>query len=278
MKPAQEAVVGFYETHPINEDEILARLRARGMDPDAITEDDLSEFDQDHYGGVQAVEAIARAARVKAGDSVLDVCSGMGGPARWLAWRFGCRVTGLDITPSRVEGAKNLTARVRLAHLADFVEGDATAMPCADAAFDAAISQEALCHIPDRSRALSECARVVRSGGMFAFTDIMTIGTLLQTDADRLAKGMAMPRPATPGEYAAMLARAGFEMLSEVDLSAQWADILVGRLEMYRSLRDTTVAKFGQARFEEYDAAYAHFVSLFVGGQLGGYRIAARRP
>lgn len=275
--PIAAEVIDFYDTHPINEDEIRAKLLARGVAPDAVTEREMSEFDQDHYGGVEAVEALADASGVRAGQQVLDVCSGMGGPARWLAQRHGCRVTGLDFTPSRVEGARRLTQSVRLDHLVDFVQGDATAMPFAAASFDVVIGQEAWCHIPDKGALIAECARVLRPGGRMAFTDILTIGALPAADASTLAAGMHMPRPATLGHYTELLAGQGFALECTTDLSAEWRRILVARLQMYRSLRDTTVAKFGQARFDEYDRAYAHFVGLFTQALLGGYRVVARR-
>ena len=70
---------------------------------------------------------------MKAADLVLDVCSGMGGPARYLAWKTGCDVTGLDITASRVEGATELTRLAGLAGSVRFVHGNALAMPFQDA-------------------------------------------------------------------------------------------------------------------------------------------------
>ena len=75
----------------------------------------LQQHDQDHYGGTAATDRLIPEAGVKPEDLVLDVCSGMGGPARYLAWKTGCDVTGLDLTASRVEGATELT---RLAGLA----------------------------------------------------------------------------------------------------------------------------------------------------------------
>jgi len=270
-------VVGFYDTHPINEDEILTKVATRGADLAALTEDDLKDFDQDHYGGTGAVESLAEAARVRAEHHVLDVCSGMGGPARWLAHRYGCRVTGIDLTPSRVEGAARLTHRVGLDHLVAFRHGDATALPFADATFDAVISQEAWCHIPDKRALIAESVRVATAGGIVAFTDIVSLVDLGEDEARRLAAGMFIPRPPFTEQYAGLLQERSCAIEQCVDLSREWVDILVGRLEMYRSLRDTTVAKFGAARFLEYDRAYSHFVGLFVDGKLGGVRIAARK-
>lgn len=267
------AVAGFYETHPINEDEILQKLSARGLDLGKLTEQELKEFDQDHYGGVEAVEALAEAAGISRGQHVLDVGSGMGGPARWLAYKFGCRVTGLDLTESRVTGARRLTERVGLSKLVDFVQGDATQMPFPPSNFDAVLSQEVWCHIPEKDALLAQCARALKRGGKIAFTDIMTVGELSPTDEHQLARGMKIPRPARLGEYRALADKNGLTISTTTDLSRAWSNILVDRLEMYRSLRDTTVAKFGQERFDEYDRAYEHFVGLFTSGILGGYRV-----
>ena len=101
------------------------------------------------------------------------MCSGMGGPARYLASRLGCRVTGLDVTQSRHQSAIRLTELVGLQHLVDFRHGSALAMPFADASFDVVIGQEAFAHVPDKPRLIAECARVVKPGGRIAFTDIM---------------------------------------------------------------------------------------------------------
>lgn len=274
----RSAVAGFYDTHPINEDEILRKVEARGLDLDHLTENDLTDFDQDHYGGVETVDALAVAAKISRDQHVLDVCCGMGGPARRLASTIGCRVTGLDLTLSRIEGAKRLTARVRLNDLVDFQQGDATCMPFRDATFDALISQEAWCHIPEKASLIAESARVLKPGGSFAFTDIVVTGELPAEDEERLAKGMQIPLPATVGQYEALLSDSGLAIRTVHDLSSEWRQILIARLEMYRSLRDTTVAKFGEERFLEYDRAYSHFVGLFTRGKLGGCRVGGHKP
>lgn len=273
----QSGVIGFYDTHPINEEEILTKLAARGANLDALTEADLKDFDQDHYGGTDAVNALADAAGVRADHHVLDVCSGMGGPARWLAHRYGCRVTGIDLTTSRVEGATRLTRRVGLDSRVEFKQGDATAMPFADAAFDAVVSQEAWCHIPDKRSLIAECVRVVRPRCVIAFTDIVSLARMDPEEERRLLAEMLIPRPPLVREYTQLLGEASCAIEQSIDLSDKWIAILMARLQMYRSLRDTTIAKFGEARYLEYDRAYSHFVGLFVKRKLGGFRVAARK-
>jgi ubiquinone/menaquinone biosynthesis C-methylase UbiE len=278
MSADQKAgVIQFYDTHPINEDEILAKLSARGINLDTLTEDDLKDFDQDHYGGVQVVDILVDKAGIRREHHVLDVCSGMGGPARWIAYRHGCRVTGLDFTGSRVEAAKRLTRRVGLDQVVDFIRGDATAMPLPDARYDVVIGQESWLHIPDKPALIQQCARVVRPAGTIAFTDIVLKARLTRGEEHRLAAEMHATGIAAAGQYEELLTTNGCRVELRDDLSEDWKRILVERLAMYRSLRDTTIAKFGEARFLEYDRAYGHFVGLFVAGKLGGVRIVARR-
>jgi ubiquinone/menaquinone biosynthesis C-methylase UbiE len=275
--PGRDGVVRFYDTHPINEDEILAKLAARGANLDRLTQDELKDFDQDHYGGVQVVDALAQKAGIRREDHVLDVCSGMGGPARWIAHRIGCKVTGLDLTQSRVEAARRLTGRVGLDSLVDFVQGDATAMPLPDSAFDVVVSQEAFLHIPDKAAVIGECARVVKPGGAIAFTDVVVRTALTAAEARRMAAEMHAPGLATAAQYAGLLEQAGCRIEVRDDMAEPWKGILVERQAMYCSLRDTTIAKFGEARFLQYDSLYDFFVGLFTAGKLGGVRIVARR-
>jgi sarcosine/dimethylglycine N-methyltransferase len=271
------SVIRFYETHPINEYEILEKLRADGIDLETLTEEVLKDYDQDHFGGLEAVGILAEKAGIGASTRVLDVCSGMGGPARYLAHRLGCRVTGLDITESRHEAAMRLTALVGLEHLVDFRLGNALDMPFADATFDVVIGQEAFAHVPDKPRLIAECARVVRPGGMIAFTDILRRDGLSAAEFERLRDDMTFQSLETLDGYGRLLARSGCALIGRDDLSAWWTEVLQSRLAMYRSLEDTTVARFGAAHFQKWDATYGFFVGLFAAAGLGGGRFVARR-
>lgn len=271
------AAINFYESHPINEFEILEKLKGNGISLDGLTEDVLMDYDQDHFGGLEAVDVLAAQAGIGAASRVLDVCSGMGGPARYLANRLGCRVTGLDITTSRHEGAVRLTKLVRLDHLVDFHLGNALDMPFAAATFDVVIGQEAFAHVPEKPRLIAECVRVVKQGGVIGFTDILRKDGLEPAALARLQREMTFPTLESLDGYEGLLRGAGCTVVARDDLSAWWTEILRQRLEMYRSLKDTTVAKFGEAHFRRWDDTYAFFVGLFAAGQLGGGRFVARR-
>lgn len=162
-------ILDFYDRHPISEAQVLAAVtRRRGGLGGPLAPDDLYDFDQDHYGGLAAVDALAERARITLGSRVLDVCAGLGGPARFLAARRSCRVVGLELNGGRAAGGARLTHRVGLSQRVVLVRGDAQRLPFGDATFDACISQEAFLHVPDKVAVLSGCHRVLRLGGRLA--------------------------------------------------------------------------------------------------------------
>jgi sarcosine/dimethylglycine N-methyltransferase len=275
--PPRPAVVAFYDAHPINEEQILAALESRGIALENLTEDVLQEHDQDHFGGVEANDILAAEAGILRQHHVLDVCSGMGGPARYLAHRIGCRVTGLDLTRTRYDSAIRLTQLAKLGHLVDFRLGDAQHMPFEDANFDVVIGQEAWCHVPDKARLISECARVLKHGGAIAFTDILRRPPLRAEEMQRMQEVMPFPTLETLEGYSSLLTQSGCTVSERDDLSEHWAKILVQRLAMYRSLETDTVRKFGAEHFRKWDETYAFFVGLFRDGKLGGGRFVARK-
>ena len=268
-------VVDFYSRHPISEGQIVDALRRQGKDLERLQPEDLYGLDQDHYGGLEAVETLGRRARIDAASRVLDVCAGLCGPARFIARRWGARVTGLDLNPERAAGARRLTARVGLGRLVRMVRGDAQSLPFGPAAFTAVVSQEGLLHVPDKGRALAECRRVLLPGGRIAFSDWIATARLGDGERRRLEEWMAAVTLQSIEGYKSLLARTGFGAIEAEDLSAEWAGILRRRREMFRGLRADTVARLGQARYDEYDQLYGFFVGLVELGKLSGARFSA---
>ena len=274
MSEPLPSVIDFYDRHPINEAQVLAALSRRGRHPRALAPEDLYEWDQDHYGGLQAVEALARRAEIGPWSLVLDVCAGLGGPARFLARRFGCRVTGVDLHRGRCAGGRRLTALVSLHRKVRMVNADAMSLPFRPRAFTAVVSQEGLLHVPDKGAALAECARVLVPAGRIAFTDWVATPRLDDGERRRLDAWMAATALQTMTGYRALLARAGFTGIEAEDLRAAWIGILRERLAMYRAMREDTVARVGQQRYDEYNQLYRFFVGLVEAGKLGGARFS----
>lgn len=266
----------FYDRHPISEPQIRAALARRGH-RGPLRAEDLFELDQDHYGGLGAVDTLARRAGLTATSRVLDVCAGLGGPARFLATQRGCRLWALELNAGRAAGAARLNRLTGLAGRISVVRGDAVRLPFADGAFDACLSQEALLHIEDKLAVLRECHRVLRRGGRLAFTDWVARPGLGDRERRQLHDWMAAVTLQSLDGYRVLLGRAGFVQVEAEDLWAEWRTILRARLAMFRAMRRDTVARLGEARYHEYDQLYAFFVGLVEAGKLGGGRFSATR-
>lgn len=133
----------------------------------------LAGLDQFHTRGLAATAEIAGMAGIQAGLSVLDVGSGLGGPARFLAETFGCSVTGVDLSEAFVEAARYLTERTGQSGKVSFQTASALALPFSDASFDVALLQHVAMNIADRGQLYRELRRVLRPGGRFATFDVL---------------------------------------------------------------------------------------------------------
>lgn len=273
MTANADDVRAMYAAHPISAAHIIARLGPGPHKPEA-----LWPHDQDHYGGLAANAALADAAGMKPGDRVADFCAGLGGPARWWAHVRGVHVTGVDLSPDRVAGARALTALVGLSDRVEVIEGSVAAAPLPDAAFDAVVSQEALLHVPPRAAALAEAFRVLKPGGRLALTDVVARGALAKADAELIERGLQMVALFSPDDYRAALAAAGFVEIETVDLTAAWAEILKERLAMYLALREETAAAGRPQGDPWFHKAYPRFVEMVATGPLAGLRVTAKRP
>lgn len=153
-------------------DRLQAALIEDGVDPAHPTIETLAPFDHFHGRGLEATKELADALDVSASDHILDIGSGIGGPARYLAHRFRCRVTGIDLTSDFCEIARQLTSRLGLEERVEFEQGDALSMPFADASFDGAYSMNVSMNIENKSRLYEEIYRVLRPGGWLVLSEL----------------------------------------------------------------------------------------------------------
>jgi sarcosine/dimethylglycine N-methyltransferase len=269
------SAIDFYERHPISADIIVAKLKAVRGHLDHVSPEELFPHDQDHYGGLAANDALAKLAGVSAGSRVADFCAGLGGPARYLAHRHSADVTGIELTPTRVKGAAQLTQLVGLEDRVRVVEGNVMQAPLADGSMDAVVSQEAFLHVPDKARALAEAYRILKPGGRLAFTDWIAHRPLATADAELMWQGMAVTNLYDLPAYRALIEKAGFTVTSVEDLTAGWADILKARLAMYIKLRGETLKAGTASGHDAFYESYVRFVALVSEASLGGGRFAA---
>jgi sarcosine/dimethylglycine N-methyltransferase len=277
MGDATAQTVFFYDRHPISLDIILAKLRASRGHLDDLRPDDLFPHDQDHYGGLAATDELARGAQIANGSRVADFCAGLGGTVRYLAHKYGAKVTGIELTPSRASGAQELIKRVGLQERAQVVEGNVMSVPLADATMDAVVSQESFCHVPDPAKALSEAFRILRKDGRLAFTDWIANEPLSTDDSQLMWDGMSIQPLRSIPDYRKLVEGAGFKINSVTDLTGEWGPILKERLAMYQRLREEARQAGTPMGHDAFHKSYIRFVELIQQRKMGGVRIVASK-
>jgi SAM-dependent methyltransferase len=150
---------------------IVAALQKMGKPLDRLTIEDLSPGDHFHARGFPATVELADRLPIKAGQHIVDIGCGLGGPARYMAKRFGCKVSGVDITAPFVEAANKLSALVHMENAVKIQLGDGQRLPWPDATFDGGYTQHVTMNVPDRAAFFGEAFRVLKPGAFFALTE-----------------------------------------------------------------------------------------------------------
>jgi ubiquinone/menaquinone biosynthesis C-methylase UbiE len=197
--------------------------------------------DSFHPGGVKLTERLGTLLGLTAQSRVLDIASGKGASALFLAERFGCEVLGIDYSGQNVEQAGAAAAAKGMNQRVSFGTGDAERLPVAGSSFDAVICECAFCTFPDKPAAAGEFARVLRGGGAVGLSDL-TRGPVLPKELDGLLAWIACIADAQPVDrYAEYLRGAGFsveaaephdeallEMVNQIRMKLLGAEIMVG--------------------------------------------------
>lgn len=208
-------------------------LRKAGKNVDRLTTADLGAVDEFHIRGRKATLELAEYLNLSASSHVLDIGSGLGGPARTLAETFGCRVTGIDLTQAFCDAAKSLSSWVGLSDRVEFRQGDATSLPFEGAMFDAAITIHVAMNISAKDRMYAEARRVLKPGGRFAVYDV------LQGEGGEVlfpvpwAREPSISHLATPDEMMSLLSQVGFRILKVEDSteeSLRWFEEMARRM------------------------------------------------
>ncbi|GJL81119.1 MAG: SAM-dependent methyltransferase [marine bacterium B5-7] len=213
--------------------EIERKLEAAGKYPDNLKAIDLSTVDEFHIRGRKATLELGRRMNLDSGSSVLDIGSGLGGPARTIAEEYGCLVTGIDLTQAFCDAANQMSKWVNLDDKVTFQQGDATDLPFEDHQFDAAMTVHVAMNIPAKDKVYSEAKRVIKSGGVFVVYDV------LKGEGDDLlfpvpwAREPSISYLETSEGMENLLTKAGFQIVQiddSTEESHEWFEAMLDRL------------------------------------------------
>ena len=260
-------------------DRINSGLAALGIGAaDPIRPDQLFALDQWHYHGTDAIRAAADPLGRGAASRVLEIGSGIGGPARYLAHTTGCHVTALELQPKVHAVAADLTQRCGLADRVLHQCGDALLHPIEDATFDAVVSWLAVLHIPDRRRLYARLARALRPGGWCYIEDLCMRAPFAAPDLRDLREVVFGVSVTGIDEHVDDLRAAGFSHVVATDETADWAPYTNARLAAWQANHASYVRAHGEGAYAAQELFYAVIARLFASGSLGGVRLVARVP
>jgi SAM-dependent methyltransferase len=223
-----------------------------------------------HFADQLAIDATA---------DVLEVGSGSGGPAVYLALARACRLTGVDINEHGIRNATALAEARGVAARAQFHVVDASLpLPFGDGRFDAIVSNDAMCHIRHRSSVLGDWYRVLRPGGRMLFTDAMVLTGLVSHEEIAIRSSIGFYLFVPPGENERLLTAAGFSLLGVEDVTANAADVARRWHDARARQREALVAREGETNFDGLQRFLMCVHTLSVERRLSRFAYLAEKP
>ncbi len=257
---------------------ILTDLRALGYSDDApVDVDTLNRFDQLHYHGTEALDAAITDTGMKSGDRVLEIGSGWGGCARYLAHCTSAHVTAVELQEDYNRIAQDLTRRCGLSSDVQHVNADFLELNRSPETYDHIVSWLALFHIPDRPRYLRKVNQLLRPGGTFLAEDLFMITPPSDDEQEDFQRHLFPNSLTDHATYHSTLRDAGFEIVTSTDMTADWGHFTASRLAAFRNNRAAYEAAHGADGYRVIEVFYNKMAGYFARGLVGGLRFMATR-
>lgn len=264
--------------------QLYNNLRSIGKSSGGISFRDLLPFDQHHYEGIEAVDECAKLCRIGPGSSVINVGSGLAGPARYLAGTYGSEVLAIELQEDLHGAAAELTGRCEEAvkDLVTHLGGDVLKLGrhLQTGRYDAIVSWLTVLHFdrPSRASLFKQSRSLLRAGGCFYVDDFVAVGTLTDTENQILRDDVYCSYLPTVDQYQSELLNAGFTIAVCESLTSSWCTWTAQRRDRWIASRAEQMKLHGQAIYDSLLTFFTLIADLFSGGHVGGIRIVARVP
>jgi len=261
-----------------NVDRIFNELKEIGKSTSSsLLVEDLTKFDQLHYHGTDAIDIFIEKLEINEKTKILDVGSGIGGPARYIANKTGAEITAIELQSDQNNLAKDLTKKCGLSNKVSHICGDILDYDFKNQTFDAVVSWLTLYHIANHEILLKKLFDLLNPNGFFYTEDITSRINLSDADLKEIKKeiyGIHLPYF---DKYISNLEQNGFKLIFSEDMSSSWTDFTKERIKKYNSEKERNIRVHGKEVYDNLNSFYNFVGQYFSNGKLGGIRVIAKK-
>ncbi|CAF0870934.1 unnamed protein product [Rotaria sp. Silwood1] len=260
-------------------------LRVVGLSKGPISYTDLLPFDQNHYYGTEVLDLAVNELQLNQHDQnsnwIIQIGSNLAGCARYLAGKYHLKVLAVELQNDLSQAASELTERCHLNNLIHHIAGNFinVAEHLQENFYYAIVSWITILHFTqhERIRLINQSYRLLKQNGFFYCEDFIRIGNVTYDESIILEHDLYCKYLPTIDEYKSVLIQENFQIIKVVDLSDDWRIFTSERLEKFRQNKDDLLKIHGEDIYNRLEYFYASVAKLFMGKNVGGVRIVAKK-
>eukprot|EP01121_Diplochlamys_sp_Union-15-3_P017639 TRINITY_DN6248_c0_g1_i1.p1 TRINITY_DN6248_c0_g1~~TRINITY_DN6248_c0_g1_i1.p1 ORF type:complete len:568 (-),score=83.11 TRINITY_DN6248_c0_g1_i1:63-1766(-) len=259
---------------------IRNNLKANGIAKGPLNYEQLLPYDQHHYHGTNAIDLCIKEGNFTKDSNIINIGSGLGGPARYIAGKFGSRVLGIELQLELHRTALELTERCGLRNKVRLLCGDVLEIgeDLNKSSYDGVVAWLTFLHIPNRKKLFQVCYDVLKPGGLLITDDFFERKPLREEEKKLLAEEVYCSYLPDLATYKKDLEQAGFELVKVEDVTEDWRDFTKKRVEDFDANKKNLLGIHREDTYNRLRYFYNIVKELYSAGNLGGVHLVAKKP